>query len=87
MDATHLDELIELEDNYWWHAAKRRLVVRAGGVVVGEGDGAARLAFLALDEPEEAAERLRARGVLVNVVDRPELCDFTVPRFSIARRS
>lgn len=65
--------------------AKRRLVERAGGIVVGEGDDAARLAFIALDTPEEAAARLRARGVLVNVVDRPELCDFTAP--SILDRS
>ena len=65
--------------------AKRRLVERAGGVVVGEGDKRARLAFIALDAPEEAAERLRSRGVLVNVVDRPELCDFTAP--SILDRS
>jgi len=59
--------------------AKRRLVERAGGVVVGEDDAAVRLAFVALDAPEDAAARLRGRGVLVNVVDRPELCDFTVP--------
>ena len=26
MDASHLQELIELEDNYWWHIAKRQLV-------------------------------------------------------------
>lgn len=26
MDPGHLDELIELEDSYWWHVAKRRLV-------------------------------------------------------------
>ncbi|MBW8753990.1 MAG: siroheme synthase [Sphingomonadales bacterium] len=65
--------------------AKRRLVERAGGVVVGEDDGAARLAFIALDAPEAAAARLRARGVLVNVVDRAELCDFTAP--SILDRS
>lgn len=65
--------------------AKRRLVERAGGVVVGEEDGQARLAFVALDEPEQAAARLRARGLLVNVVDRPDLCDFTAP--SILDRS
>jgi uroporphyrin-III C-methyltransferase/precorrin-2 dehydrogenase/sirohydrochlorin ferrochelatase len=65
--------------------AKRRLVERAGGRIVGEDDAAARLAFIALDAPEEAAARIRERGVLVNVVDRPDLCDFTVP--SILDRS
>jgi len=25
MDAAHLNELVELEDSYWWHVAKRRL--------------------------------------------------------------
>ncbi|MEO6153679.1 MAG: NAD(P)-dependent oxidoreductase [Croceibacterium sp.] len=59
--------------------AKRRLVERAGGIPVGEGDPAARLAFVALDAPEAVAATLKACGVLVNVVDRPELCDFTVP--------
>lgn len=27
MDRHHLDELIELEEHYWWHVAKRRLVM------------------------------------------------------------
>lgn len=30
MDAAHLNELVELEDTYWWHVAKRRL---AGGLL------------------------------------------------------
>lgn len=59
--------------------AKRRLVERAGGIVVGHDDAEARLAFLVIPKPEETAERLKARGLLVNVTDRPDLCDFTVP--------
>lgn len=64
-------------------AAKRRLVERAGGVCCGENDAeGARLAFVALqdrDDAETAAQRLKAKGLLVNVADRPELCDFTLP--------
>ena len=64
-------------------AAKRRLVERAGGTCCEEGEAdQAHLAFVALDHPaaaDDAAVRLKAAGLLVNVADRPELCDFTLP--------
>ncbi len=64
-------------------AAKRRLVERGGGVCVGEAEAHhARLAFVALEDAkaaDAAALRLKRRGLLVNVADRPELCDFTLP--------
>ncbi len=60
--------------------AKRRLIERAGGICVGIDDKDARVAFVALEDgAEELADHLRTRGLLVNVVDRPELCDFTTP--------
>jgi len=62
-------------------AAKRRLLERAGAIVVGE-DEPARLALVALDDQQQAeaaAARLKHRGLLVNVADRPDLCDFTLP--------
>ena len=65
---------------------KRRLVERAGGMVVDDFARAVeegiRLAFIAFDDAracEVAAINARCAGMLVNVVDRPELCDFTTP--------
>ncbi len=75
--------------------AKRRLVERAGGTVVNDiaagVSAGARLAFVAYDthadvepgaDPDRsstAAAALRAAGLLVNVIDQPDLCDFTTP--------
>ncbi len=62
--------------------AKRRLVERAGGICVDADNSEARIAFVAIDDETEAlatANDLKTRGLLVNVVDRPEYCDFTTP--------
>ena len=61
--------------------AKRRLLERAGAAIVGE-DAPAVLAIVAIEDEGEAlaaVARLKARGMLVNAVDRPDHCDFTVP--------
>lgn len=72
--------------------AKRRLVERAGGVVLTSFEDAleqgARLAFVAQEDDAAAkadVARARSAGMLVNAMDRPALCDFTVP--SILDRS
>ena len=65
--------------------AKARLIAAAGGTPVTPDDlraAQARIAFVALDNEAaaaDAAEQLRTRGLLVNVVDRPALCAFSVP--------
>jgi uroporphyrin-III C-methyltransferase/precorrin-2 dehydrogenase/sirohydrochlorin ferrochelatase len=58
--------------------AKRRLLERAGAVIVDERAEAA-LALVALPDPDTAVARLRKRGILVNAADRPDLCDFMLP--------
>lgn len=65
---------------------KRRLVERAGGIIVEDFaravDEGVRIAFIAFEDAqacEVAAINARCAGMLVNVVDRPELCDFTTP--------
>ncbi|WP_017667833.1 bifunctional precorrin-2 dehydrogenase/sirohydrochlorin ferrochelatase [Sandarakinorhabdus sp. AAP62] len=59
--------------------AKARLVRAAGGELAGEDAANAVLAFVALEDDAQAhaaATRLRARGLLVNVVDKPAMSDF-----------
>ncbi len=58
--------------------AKRRLIESAGGLITDDPD-AARIAFIAEDTSPAGVAVLHAQGLLVNVVDRPDLCDFTVP--------
>lgn len=67
-------------------AAKRQLIERAGGICIDDQqraiDEGVRIAFIAYEDAkacEVAAINLRCAGMIVNVVDRPDLCDFTTP--------
>lgn len=62
--------------------AKRRLLERAGAVITTDAEAAAALAIVAIEDDgaaQAAIERLRIRGILVNAVDRPALCDVMLP--------
>ena len=79
MDPGHLSELIELEETYWWHVAKRKLVIDilsreypAPGILIEGGIGAARniLEFSQMgyevagfDLMQESVDYGRARGL------------------------
>ena len=79
MQASHLDELIELEETYWWHVAKRELVLDLlkrhappPGRLIEGGIGSARnlLEFQSrgydvagLDIMPEAVENAQRRGL------------------------
>jgi uroporphyrin-III C-methyltransferase / precorrin-2 dehydrogenase / sirohydrochlorin ferrochelatase len=68
---------------------KRALLVRAGAVVnsitaddPGQPLPPARLAIVAIEDEVLAAQwaaRLRGQGLLINTVDKPALCDFSIP--------
>lgn len=61
--------------------AKRRLLERTGLTVVADAVDA-RIAVVAVEDDGEARtaiDALKARGILVNAVDRPADCDFTLP--------
>jgi len=61
--------------------AKRRLLERSGLRVVTDADDA-RIAVVAVEDDGQARtaiDALKARGILVNAVDRPTDCDFTLP--------
>ena len=79
MDASHLQQLVDLEETYWWHVAKRELAVRllnkycpAPGRLVEGGIGSGRnliefqemgYEVTGLDLMPESVAHVRARGI------------------------
>lgn len=79
MQASHLKQLVDLEDSYWWHVAKRQLVEKlldryapAPGRLVEGGIGSGRnlLEFQArgydvsgFDIMQESVDHVRSRGI------------------------
>ena len=79
MDASHLKQLVDLEDTYWWHVAKRELAVKLlekhcppPGRLVEGGIGSGRNLVVfqelgyevtGLDLMPESVEHVRARGI------------------------
>lgn len=63
--------------------AKKRLYARAGAIITDDENAEGlTLAVVALEDDDEAVaavKRLKARGLLVNAVDRSALCDYTTP--------
>jgi SAM-dependent methyltransferase len=89
VDPQHLQDLIALEESYWWHLAKRRLVVdllrkvaAPPGRLVEGGVGSARnlvefqgLGYdvIGLDTMQEAVEHGQSRGLDVRCHDLAEV--------------
>ncbi|QJB69435.1 precorrin-2 dehydrogenase/sirohydrochlorin ferrochelatase family protein [Parasphingorhabdus halotolerans] len=62
--------------------AKRRLYERAGAILTDDEEADAALAVVAIEDDEAAVtavHSLKARGLLINAVDRSALCDYTTP--------
>lgn len=90
MDADHLGELVELEETYWWHVAKRRLVLNLlarhappPGLLIEGGIGSCRnlmefqrlgYAVAGLDVMPDAVALARERGL-----ERVSLQDLAEP--------
>ena len=73
MELAHLHDLIEMEEHYWWHVAKRQLVVQllqryfpAPGVLVEGGIGSGRN----LSEFQQLGYQVKGLDVMSEAVER-----------------